>query len=148
MAAVILVYNGLHFPAGMLDKGLAWSVKNGGDMIALFIVSDKEQDEGYPFPNDLDEAEDITSDTDAVGKDLAIIASNIRLIRHQAKSAAVALQTKILPAPPQRELQTWLDKANLVLVSQEPLDPPVLSIPFPQLQKLLADAEALVEWVG
>lgn len=144
---MIVLYNGLHFPAAMLDKALNWTATNSGDMIALFLVSDKEQDEGYPFPNDLDEADEVSSDDDAVGTDLAIIASNIRLLRHQAKSAGIALATQILPAANLRALQPWLEKANLILVSKEPIDPPILSLAFAQIEKMMAEVSVPIEWV-
>jgi len=147
MTTAILLYNGLHFPAGMADGGIAWALQTGGKIIALFILSDKDQEEGYPFPNDLDEAEELKTDSDAMGKDLAIISSNIRLLRHQAGTAGVPLETRIVPAATEHAIRPLLEKADRIFVSAEPLDPPVLSIALPKIKKALASVSASVEWV-
>ena len=147
MATAILLYNGLHFPGAIADKGIAWAIETGGNIIALFILSDKDQEEGYPFPNDLDESEDVNTNSDAMGQDLIIIASNIRLLRHQAKSAAVKLETQILPSVSKNTLQTWLKKGEIIYAASDPLDPPVLSIDKAKLKTILTQIKRTIEWV-
>ena len=128
MATAICLFNGLHVPIPVIDRAMSWSKAHGGELIALFVLADKDQDEGYPFPNDLDEAEHLRNDTEAMGTDLAVIASHIRLIRHEAAMNSIKLTTQILPDPSKKTLQHWLEKAALLFVSNEPLDPPVLSV--------------------
>lgn len=147
MATAILVYNGLHFPAGILDNALAWATSVRGNLIALFVVSDKDQEGGYPFPNDLDEAEEVQNDADAMGTDLAVIASNIRLLRHQATNAKLQLETRILPDPNPHTIHEWLQKGDMVFLPGEPLDPPVLSIKPAELKRALEGIAAKQEWV-
>jgi len=148
MATAILLYNGLHFPVAMIDRAIAWALKSNGDIIALIVLADKDQEEGYPFPNDLDESEELNTDTDAMGEDMAIIASNIRLIRHQATNAKVTLKTHLLPGAPRAQLQNWLEKADQVFIAEEPLDPPVLSINFSKIKTSLEGIAASIEWIN
>ena len=148
MATAILLYNGLHFPVAMIDRAIAWAANSNGDIIALLVLADKDQEEGYPFPNDLDESEEVSTDNDAMGKDLAIIASNIRLMRHQATIANVRLKAHLLAGAHRAALQEWLEKADQVFISEEPLDPPVLSIDFSKVQTSLAGISAAIEWIN
>ena len=144
----LLVFNGLHLPVDAIDTAIAWTQKTNGKLTVLFIVSEKDQDGGYPFPNDLELTEEPEAGSESIGDDLAIIASTIRLARRQAAFAQIELQTTILPAPKKEKLQQLFESADQIFVTENTLDPAVLSIDPDRIAAALQGLSAITDWIS
>lgn len=145
----ILVFNGLHFPMEAINTAVERAQTANTTLSTLFIVSDKDQSDGYPFPNDLEEAEeDTVSDSKVHGEDFAIIASAIRLLRREAASKSISLQTRVLASPAKATLHKYIGSADQVFLAENTIDPALLSFSREKLLTLLEGLSENLNWVA
>lgn len=132
MKKAILLFNGIHFPLAITERAISWAKKNKGTLLDIFVIAEKEND---------------TLSEEAGDRDFAIIANNIRMMRHQAKISQVELETHILATPSEEELNQWLQKAGHVFTSENALTPSLLSIEPEKMEAALSQSEANIEWI-
>ena len=122
-----IIFNGIRFPYYLVDHAIAWAEKNKTGLVALFLKGG-EQEEGYPFPSDLDAAEKLKNKEDAEKDDEAIIRDDTKLLQHMAKSKGVEIQVEELKDPTINEVLKKIKDAAVVFVDAN-ADPDDIAAP-------------------
>jgi hypothetical protein len=114
--SVVVLFNGIHFPLSVMDKAITYAKQTGDSLEGIFI-EESEKKEGYGFPSDLDEAQELNTTEDAVTSDRRIIESNMKLLQHAAEAAGVSVAMRHLMDPAENEIRSELKGAAAVFVS-------------------------------
>lgn len=113
MSKGLIIFDGIRFPHHVVDHAISWAKNNGASLKALFLFG-REYEEGYLFPNDLDEAQDVTDKEDAEKDDMRLINSHIRLLEGAAGS--VKFESEILVDPELDEVLLRASDAQAVFI--------------------------------
>lgn len=95
MKSVLVIFNGIKFPYYLLEYALAQAKEQGSTLHALFLKAASETEEGYGFPNDLDQAETLTDAGDAQKDDEKIIGHQVKLTQDMAAGENVPCKTEL-----------------------------------------------------
>lgn len=99
MNLATLLFPGQSLPYHVVDYAISWAKENEGSLNILFILPAKQPTEGYPFPNDLDEAVEVTSDSDVQKGIRDILKDEIRYIEKRSKASHIPVNSEILIEP-------------------------------------------------
>jgi len=122
-----IIFNGIRFPYYLVDHAIAWAEKNKAALYAVFLKGGEEE-EGYPFPSDLDAAEKLMNKEDAEKDDDALIKDDMKLLHDMAKSKGVELQAEELNDPTIDEVLKKVKDATVVFVDAN-ADPDDIAAP-------------------
>jgi len=109
---------GVALPYHVIDYAINWAKDNEGSLRALFLVPGKMPDEGYPFPNDLDEAEDITGGRDAEKGIRDIVQEEIRFIEKRCKASHVPVQAEVMYSPGIQKVVSKVNDSDLIFIDK------------------------------
>jgi len=116
MKAVLIVFGGISFPYNLIDKAAAWSKTNDATLQTLFIVG-KETEEGYPFPSDLDAAENFTDKDDVVRDDVEIIRGQMKFLHDIARAEKITIKSDILVDPSLKDVMEKIRDAGMLFIN-------------------------------
>lgn len=116
--AVVLL-NGIRFPFPVVEAAIQWAKENQANLHAYFIKSADIADEGYVFPSDLDEAEDLKDEQDSESNHVRVIYRNARLIKSMSSTDKVDCETTILTEPHLKEIEESLQKSAVIFIDEE-----------------------------
>lgn len=118
MSIATLLLTGAALPYHVIDYAINWAKDNEGSLRALFLVPGKMPDEGYPFPNDLDEAEEITGERDAERGIQNIVHEELRFIEKRCKASHIPLQSEIMYSPGIQKVVSRVNDSELIFVDK------------------------------
>jgi hypothetical protein len=148
MAKAAMIFNGLRFSFSATDRAVNWAKQHNGSIVAIFLKVGKEAKEGYLFPSDLDEAENLSTNEDADAADMKVIESNMQMLEHQALNEHIELSTHLLIDPSEEAFQLLLDDCDIIFMhafDKDHEDFPVAGI---DVNKLLKNVTVPVEAIG
>ena len=119
MPKSIILFNGIYFSFIAVSRAFAWARGTGGTIEAIFLKTKNEDEEGYGFPSDLDEAENLYTNKDAEKADEKIIQNHMRMLEREAAMERIELKTSLLIDPPMSELLAKCNQAELVFIPRK-----------------------------
>jgi hypothetical protein len=122
MSIATLLLTGAALPYHVIDYAINWAKDNEGSLRALFLVPGKMPEEGYPFPNDLDEAEEITGRRDAEKGIKNIVQEEIRFIEKRCQASHIPLQPEVMFSPGVQKVVSKVNDSDLVFVDRNAED--------------------------
>lgn len=118
MSNATLLLKGAALPYHVIDYAINWAKDNEGSLRALFLIPGRMPEEGYPFPNDLDEAEDLTNGNDAEQGIKNIVQDEIRFIEKRCKASHIPVQSEILYSPAVQKVVTKVNDSDVIFVDR------------------------------
>ena len=118
MSIATLLLTGAALPYHVLDYAINWAKDNEGSLRALFLVPSKMPEEGYPFPNDLDESEDITRGKDAERGINNIVEDEIRYIEKRCKASHIPVQSEVLYSPGIQKVVSKVNDSEVIFIDR------------------------------
>jgi hypothetical protein len=115
-ATLLLIGPGL--PYHVLDFAIAWAKDNESSLKALFLVPGNLPEEGYPFPNDLDSSENITTEVEAEKGIKDIIQQEIRFIEKRCKASHIPVATDAIYSPTLQQVLSNIDRSEIVIIDK------------------------------
>jgi hypothetical protein len=122
MSIATLLLTGAALPYHVVDYAISWAKENEGSLRALFLVPGKMPDEGYPFPNDLDEAEEITGGRDAEKGIKDIVQEEIRFIEKRCKASHIPVQAEVMYSPGVQKVVSKVNDSDLIFIDRNAED--------------------------
>ena len=119
MPQAILLFNGIYFSFTAVTRAFAWARQAGGTIEAIFLKAKNEDEEGYGFPSDIDEAENLYTNKDAESADEQIILNHMRMLEREAVVERIALKTSLMVDPPMSELLAKCAQAEFVFIPRK-----------------------------
>lgn len=111
-ATLLLIGPGL--PYHVLDYAITWAKENEGKLRTLFVVPGDLPEEGYPFPSDLDESENITNSDDAEKGIREILRQESRFIEKRCNASHVPVTIETLFSPSVQKLLVTLKDSEII----------------------------------
>ncbi len=96
MKAALVIFNGIKFPYYLIEYALTEAKQQQASVHALFLKAKKEVSEGYGFPSDFNQAENVTDINDALEDDIRIINHHMKLATDMAQSEGVACTNELI----------------------------------------------------
>jgi hypothetical protein len=118
MSTATLLFTGVALPYHVIDYAINWAKDNEGSLRALFLVPGRMPEEGYPFPNDLDDAEKMTDQEDAEKGISAIVNEEIRFIEKRCKASHIPVQSEVLYSPPVQKVVSRVNDSDVVFIDR------------------------------
>ena len=119
MPQAIVLFNGIYFSFTAVSRAFAWARETGGTIEAIFLTAKNEDEEGYGFPSDLDEAENLYTNKDAERADEQIIRNHMSMLEREAAGERITLKTSLLIDPPMSELLAKCDQSEFVFIPRK-----------------------------
>lgn len=142
----LIIFNGIRFPHHVVDKAFAWAKENSGSVHVLFLAG-RETEEQYPFPSDLDEAQDATDKSDAEQDDLRVLESHIQLLENMAANDKLSCTTEIMVEPSIEAALAKAKEADIIFVEADYEDVGLMSVNNFKFQDLIDQLPPNVEKV-
>lgn len=143
-----MIFNGIRFSFPLVDRAFDWAREDKGSLIAIFLKAGKEKKEGYVFPSDLDEAEDLSTTQEAGDDNAIVIDTNIRRLERRAGDERIHLTTVLLSDPTSEDLSRQCEDCEKIFMARDMEEHGILSVRHPDLRKLLKDIEPKIVMVG
>jgi hypothetical protein len=118
MSTATILLTGPRLPYHVLDYAINWAKDNEGAIRALFLVPSDLPEEGYPFPNDLDEAENMTHDKDAEQGVRVILQDQIRFIEKRCMASHVPVATELMFSPSVKKVVARIQDSEVIFVDK------------------------------
>jgi hypothetical protein len=109
-----------------VDYAINWAKENEGSLVVLFVSNKHVPREDYPFPSDIDMAEELTTVADADRVVREVIGKEIRYIEKRAGAAHIPLKCEILYSPSVKNLFSKLNRSDIVFIDKDLDDHPDL----------------------
>lgn len=126
MKTVLVIFNGIKFPYYLLEFALAQAKERGASLHALFLKAARETEEGYGFPNDLDQAETLTDAEDAKEDDEKIIRQQMKLTQDTASVENINCKTELRTNSRLAEILQLVKNVDLLCLDAASDDSPFL----------------------
>jgi hypothetical protein len=118
MSIATLLLTGAALPYHVIDYAINWAKDNEGSLRALFLVPGKMPEEGYPFPNDLDEAEELTGEMEVEKGLKNIVQEEIRFIEKRCKASHIPVQSEIMYSPGIQKVVSKVNDSDVIFVDR------------------------------
>ena len=118
MKHALLIFNGIKYTYALADKAIEWAKKNSLPLHAIFL-SGPEHEEQYPFPSDLDAAQNDTDKNDAERGDFRVVESRIKLLQDTATGEGVDCTSEILVEPSLDEVLAKAANAEVIFINAD-----------------------------
>lgn len=119
MNQAVLLFPGERLSYHVVDYALDWASENEGTLKVLFFLASEAPDEGYPFPNDLDQAESLKKSFDTEQGMKQILQTETRYIEKRASARHVPATCVILYSPTLEELQAETKDAEVIFIDKD-----------------------------
>ena len=147
MKAALVIFNGIQFSYYQVDRAIDWAEKNKGELRGLFVYSDKEPEEGYIFPSDIDPAEDLYNEKDAQKNNERVIEGQIKLFSDMAKAKGISASTERLMNPSLNKIAEITAGAEILFADAKYDDAFLLACTTFTLKELVKQSKCPVEIV-
>jgi hypothetical protein len=114
MNVATLLFPGQTLPYHVVDYAINWARENEGSLNTLFMLPREQPSEGYPFPNDLDEAEEFSTNADARKRVKNILKDEIRYIEKRAKASHIPINSEILFGPTVNQVLEKINNSDVI----------------------------------
>jgi hypothetical protein len=94
-----LLFPGELLPYHVVDYALDWATENEGSLKVIFFLPESAPSEGYPFPNDLDQAEMLRESFDVEEGYKEILKEERRYIEKRANARHIPVESLVLYSP-------------------------------------------------
>ena len=118
MSIATLLLTGAALLYHVIDYAINWAKDNEGSLRALFLIPGRLPEEGYPFPNDLDEAEDMTNADDAEQGLQKIVQDEIRFIEKRCKASHIPVKSEVLFSPAVQKVVSRVNDSDVIFVDR------------------------------
>ena len=118
MSTATLLFTGVALPYHVVDYAINWAKENEGSLRALFLIPERMPEEGYPFPNDLDEAEMMTNERDAEKGISNIVNEEIRFIEKRCQASHVPVESEILYSPQVQKVVAKVNDSDVIFIDR------------------------------
>ncbi len=145
MAKAAMLFNGIRYSFGVVDKAFSWAKSNKGALVAIFLRAKDEPHEGYIFPSDLDAAENLNTSQESKDSLIGIIHSNTRLLEHAATAESIKVYTAILIDPNEVQLLNELDGSECIFTSNDIHETGTLTVDSINMKKFIEKSAVPVE---
>ena len=119
MTKVAVLFNGIRFPFKVIDRAFEWCKKENGLMLAVYLLAEDADPEGYIFPSDIDAAEDISDDDDSVSDNEKVVKSHINMLKNRAAAEQITFQSIVLHDPEEELLSDTLQGYEYIFVAED-----------------------------
>lgn len=119
MNVATLLFTGPALPYHVVDYAIEWAKENEGSLNALFIVPGQLPEEGYPFPNDLDSAENITTAFEAEKGLKEIMEKEIMYLQKRANASHIPVRTEVLFSPSIEQVVHKINQTEIIFVDRK-----------------------------
>jgi hypothetical protein len=143
----LIIFNGIQFHYYHVDHAIDWAVKNNGELLGLFIHSNKEPREGYIFPSDIDPAENLYNKSDAEKSNEKVIHEQVKLFTDMAKGKNIPVYTEELLNPSLEDVVEITDRADILFVDADYDKAALLACTHFPLKKIVNHSTCTVEIV-
>ncbi|MFC0773460.1 hypothetical protein [Terrimonas alba] len=137
MARAALLFNGIGFSFQVEERAFSWAKQNNGSLVALFLKAKHVAREGYIFPSDLDEAQNLQNNEDADAASMRVIYSNITMLEHNASSKHINLTTQLMSDPSEEQILQHISGCECLFMDDKFDQPGILRVEGTHLEKLL-----------
>ncbi|MBC8033305.1 MAG: hypothetical protein H7Y03_04110 [Chitinophagaceae bacterium] len=120
MKKALLLINGLQLPHPALNAAIEWAKEHSAALQVLFLTAASEQTEEYAFPSDIDAANDLQDEDDAIKADVRLLKSQMLLVRDVAAAENVECKVEHLVEPSLDEMVVLTAEA-MILITKTPL---------------------------
>ena len=118
MNKAILLFPGEFLPYHVVDYALSWAKENEGSLKVIFILPKGLPEEGYPFPNDLDQAELLKNTFDSEQGIKQILQDEIRFIEKRANGSHIPIESEIMLSPSIDDVMDVVNDAEVVFIDK------------------------------
>lgn len=118
MSYATLLFPGTSLAYHVLDYAVDWAKENEGSLHVLFLHPGTVPPEGYPFPNDLDEAEDMTTEVEAQQGVKQILKQEARYIEKRANASHIPAKTEILFSPSIDQVIARVNHSEIIFIDK------------------------------
>ena len=118
MSRATILITGPRLPYHVVDYAIGWAKDNEGSLKALFVVPGKMPEEGYPFPNDLDEAEQETTGADVEKGLIGLVQDEIRFIEKRCKASHIPVASEMMFSPSINKIAAKLDEGIVTFIDK------------------------------
>ena len=119
MTKAAVLFNGIRFPFTIIDRAFEWCKKEKSLLLAVFLLSEDADPEGYLFPSDIDAAEDISDSDDSVSDSEKVVESQIKMLKNRAAADQIKFQSIVLHDPEDQLLSDTLKDCNYIFVAED-----------------------------
>ena len=150
MSTATVLFKGPALPYHVLDYAISWARENEGSLHALFLVPGDMPEEGYPFPNDLDEAEDMMTERDAEKGLREIIQEEIRFVERRCNASHIPVTSDIIFSPSLKKVLDIISSSEVIFIDkriEEDTDDEVSELDF-SISDLLHKSSGQVVAIG
>lgn len=118
MGIATLLLTGTAVPYHVVDYAINWAKDNEGSLRALFIIPGKLPDQGYPFPNDLHETEEITVQNEGEPVLNNLVKDEIRFIEKRCKASHIPVKSEIIYSPRIQKVVALVKDSDVIFVDK------------------------------
>jgi hypothetical protein len=118
MSVATLLLTGAALPYHVIDYAINWAKDNEGSLRTLFLIPGKMPKEGYPFPNDLHETEQIDSDRETDQEINNVVRDEIRFIEKRCKASHIPIQSEIMYSPGIQKVVAIVNDSDVIFVDK------------------------------
>lgn len=118
MSRGTLLLVGPGIPYHVLDYAINWARENESMLKTLFLIPGDLPEEGYYFPSDLDESENITNSKDAEEGIKEILRQEGRYIERRCNASHVPVVIETLFSPEAPKLLLHLKDSDIIFVDK------------------------------
>jgi hypothetical protein len=145
----LILINGLHLPHPVLNAAVIWAKEHDAELQVIFMTAAREQNEGYGFPSDLDSAQMLMDEDDAIKSDAKLLASQLLLVRDVAATEDIPCHVTHLAEPPLTEIVRQTRSADLLVIeAPKEASSPLLGVTGFTMNELIAEAGCEVMELG
>jgi hypothetical protein len=119
MSTATMLFKGPALPYHVLDYAISWARENEGSLHALFVVPGNMPEEGYPFPNDLDEAEDMMTERDSQKGLREIIQQEIRYLERRCNASHIPVSSEMLFSPSMQKVVESISSSEIIFIDKK-----------------------------
>ena len=116
MNKAIVIFTGINFSHYMAGYAVDWAARNHVPLVALFLIANREKEEGYGFPSDLDAAEKLKDWKDAEKDDAALLQDYQKVFTDLGREKQLTVSTKVLTDPSNEEVIRSTKDAAIVFL--------------------------------
>lgn len=118
MSTATILITGLRLPYHVVDYAINWAKDNEGSLRVIFLVPGKMPEEGYPFPNDLDEAEQQTTRAEVEKGLSGIVLDEIRYIEKRCNGSHIPVKAELMFSPPLKKLVSKINETEVLFIDK------------------------------
>ena len=118
MSTATILLTGPRLPYHVIDYAINWAKDHEASLRALFLVPGRMPEEGYPFPNDLDDAERLNTGPEAERGITGIVQDEIRFVEKRCGASHVPVTSELVFSPSVKKVMSKLNDSELIFIDK------------------------------